>query len=100
MEAVHPRHARPRFVLAARAGSHRHDRLMLPGTLALTDQAGNLETIDTRQIEIQQHRIEEIGRAHVCTPVTNAHLVCPLLLEKKNTPTIILSDITFFAPRT
>src|SRR3546814_8468638 len=28
----------------------------------------------------------EIGRAHVCTPVTNAHLVCRLLLEKtKNT---------------
>src|SRR3546814_6967791 len=26
---------------------------------------------------------EEIGRAHVCTPVTNAHLVCRLLLEKK-----------------
>src|SRR3546814_8562170 len=25
----------------------------------------------------------EIGRAHVCTPVTNAHLVCSLLLEKK-----------------
>src|SRR3546814_8821559 len=24
----------------------------------------------------------EIGRAHVCTPVTHAHLVCPLLLEK------------------
>src|SRR3546814_4126953 len=23
----------------------------------------------------------EIGRAHVCTPVTNAHLVCSLLLE-------------------
>src|SRR3546814_1751916 len=33
------------------------------------------------------HRIlaEEIGRAHVCTPVTNAHLVCRLLLEKKKT---------------
>src|SRR3546814_6291460 len=28
--------------------------------------------------------IDEIGRAHVCTPVTNAHLVCRLLLEKKN----------------
>src|SRR3546814_10904292 len=28
---------------------------------------------------------EEIGRAHVLTPVTNAHLVCRLLLEKKNT---------------
>src|SRR3546814_2017468 len=27
----------------------------------------------------------EIGRAHVLTPVTNAHLVCRLLLEKKNT---------------
>src|SRR3546814_4869266 len=25
----------------------------------------------------------EIGRAHVCTPVTNAHLVCRLMLEKK-----------------
>src|SRR3546814_10729300 len=28
-------------------------------------------------------RASEIGRAHVCTPVTNAHLVCRLLLEKK-----------------
>src|SRR3546814_3374351 len=28
--------------------------------------------------------LEQIGRAHVCTPVTNAHLVCRLLLEKKN----------------
>src|SRR3546814_751885 len=26
----------------------------------------------------------EIGRAHVCTPVTNAHLVCRPLLETKN----------------
>src|SRR3546814_6443084 len=26
---------------------------------------------------------EQIGRAHVWTPVTNAHLVCSLLLEKK-----------------
>src|SRR3546814_8473474 len=29
-----------------------------------------------------QLRTFEIGRAHVCTPVTNAHLVCRLLLEK------------------
>src|SRR3546814_1389988 len=28
--------------------------------------------------------VGEIGRAHVWTPVTNAHLVCRLLLEKKN----------------
>src|SRR3546814_10899077 len=27
---------------------------------------------------------QEIGRAHVLTPVTNAHLVCRMLLEKKN----------------
>src|SRR3546814_6626327 len=29
---------------------------------------------------------DEIGRAHVCTPVTNAHLVCRITLEKKNQP--------------
>src|SRR3546814_7583784 len=28
----------------------------------------------------------EIGSAHVCTPVTNAHIVCRLLLEKNKTP--------------
>src|SRR3546814_15996579 len=28
-------------------------------------------------------RCIEIGRAHVCTPVTNAHIVCRLLLEQK-----------------
>src|SRR3546814_6427071 len=28
---------------------------------------------------------EQIGRAHVCTPVTNAHLVCRRLLENKTT---------------
>src|SRR3546814_1278428 len=27
--------------------------------------------------------LDQIGRAHVCTPVTNAHLVCRLLIEKK-----------------
>src|SRR3546814_10206285 len=27
----------------------------------------------------------QIGRAHVCTPVTNAHLVCRLLLETQQT---------------
>src|SRR3546814_2864609 len=30
-----------------------------------------------------RREIDKIGRAHVCTPVTNAHLVCRLLLEKK-----------------
>src|SRR3546814_9417584 len=31
--------------------------------------------------------VVQIGRAHVCTPVTNAHLVCRLLLEKKKKKT-------------
>src|SRR3546814_5270455 len=31
----------------------------------------------------------QIGRAHVCTTVTNAHLVCRLLLEKKKQKTTI-----------
>src|SRR3546814_10559464 len=32
---------------------------------------------------VNQRLLFEIGRAHVCTPVTNAHLVCRLMLEKK-----------------
>src|SRR3546814_5671517 len=28
------------------------------------------------------HLAQEIGRAHVCTPITNAHLVCRPLLAK------------------
>src|SRR3546814_14781273 len=39
----------------------------------------------------------QIGRAHVCTPVTNAHLVCRLLLEKKKVPALIsLYSTTIF----
>src|SRR3546814_8559235 len=33
-------------------------------------------------------RVAEIGRAHVCTPVTNAHLVCRLLRAKNKQNTI------------
>src|SRR3546814_962137 len=32
---------------------------------------------------LRKRPLAEIGRAHVCTPVTNAHLVCRLLLAKK-----------------
>src|SRR3546814_6900126 len=35
----------------------------------------------------------QIGRAHVSTPVTNAHLVCRLLLEKKKQNKIYTSNI-------
>src|SRR6058998_4199411 len=36
----------------------------------------------------------EIGRAHVCTPVTHHHLVCRLLLEKKKHTSELQSLIT------
>src|SRR3546814_6667472 len=45
----------------------------------------------------EEPKKEEIGRAHVRTPVTNAHLVCRLLLEKKTKklpPTYIISNTT------
>src|SRR3546814_10835238 len=34
-------------------------------------------------IDLATAKAKEIGRAHVGTPVTNAHLVCRLLLDKK-----------------
>src|SRR3546814_6919285 len=46
----------------------------------LFDAAAITERIRARLCE----PMEQIGRAHVCTPVTNAHLVCRLLLDKKN----------------
>src|SRR3546814_5464788 len=39
-------------------------------------------------------RYRQIGRAHVCTPVTNAHLVCRLLLEKNNLTLYSLLTVT------
>src|SRR3546814_1973898 len=35
----------------------------------------------------------EIGRAHVCTPVTTAHLVCCIMLEKKKPLSITTTNI-------
>src|SRR3546814_6991599 len=36
--------------------------------------------------------LTKIGRAHVCTPVTNAHIVCRLLLEKKHAFTLWIKN--------
>src|SRR3546814_5016081 len=38
------------------------------------------------RIEPQIAAVAMIGREHVCTPVTNAQLVCRLLVEKKKMP--------------
>src|SRR3546814_4876867 len=43
----------------------------------------NHKLIDQARGEQSTGKFGEIGRAHVCTPVTNAQLVCRLLLEKK-----------------
>src|SRR3546814_4001912 len=40
----------------------------------------------------------EIGRAHVCTPVTNAQLVCSLLPEEKTATKICHSPRTHTPP--
>src|SRR3546814_7755092 len=47
------------------------------GKVSVADQLSD-EALPRRNIE------GEIGRAHVGTPVTNAHIVCRLLLEKHN----------------
>src|SRR3546814_1914158 len=56
----------------------------------------HIDGADPRAIPHLVHR--EIGRAHVRTPVTNAHLVCRLLLEKKKETTI--TNIHINCPRT
>src|SRR3546814_5834442 len=45
------------------------------------DWAGNIGA--TYVADLGDQTLTQIGRAHVRTPVTNAHLVCRLLLEKK-----------------
>src|SRR3546814_10767939 len=52
--------------------------------LILTRAGRFVETLDSGQLArlAMLREVEQIGRAHVGTPVTNAHLVCRLLLEK------------------
>src|SRR3546814_7727431 len=47
---------------------------------------GDKSPVPRAMSQLVVKRLEiEIGRAHVRTPVTNAHIVCRLLLEKKKT---------------
>src|SRR3546814_4470554 len=43
----------------------------------------SVATTDGQRHLVGEVIVEQIGRAHVCTPVINAHLVCRLLLENK-----------------
>src|SRR3546814_6342774 len=47
----------------------------------------------------EKGELPQIGRAHVCTTVTNAHLVCRLLLDHKQNPRIIHTIITIIPYR-
>src|SRR3546814_10098106 len=58
----------------------RPDRARLGAAERIRDAAARPGAVGGRA---DARRPGEIGRAHVCTPVTNAHLVCRLLLENK-----------------
>src|SRR3546814_10182705 len=62
---------------------HRYGSQIAESMLGCCNTKLFLQTIDsdTRQWASDAIGSQEIGRAHVCTPVTNAHLVCRLLLE-------------------
>src|SRR3546814_2938507 len=61
------------------------DKLFLPGLekMKVLIDSGSFGKILSVRGEFGYWVFEEIGRAHVSTPVTNAHLVCRLLLDKK-----------------
>src|SRR3546814_2025450 len=62
-------------------GSEVYNRLLE----TLYDEAAALDERRFDDWVAMLHEELEIGRAHVRTPVTNAHLVCRLLLEKQKT---------------
>src|SRR3546814_975413 len=69
-----------------RAALEQHYAVHAEGTrrkwkMTLTPKAEPLAE-KLRDIALYGRGIEQIGRAHVCTPVTNAQLVCRLLLAK------------------
>src|SRR3546814_2089511 len=71
-----------RIILDARATARRGDHLQIE--IGALFQPLRLQQSSLGGKFLQSFRqFEEIGRAHVWTPVTNAHLVCRLLLEKK-----------------
>src|SRR3546814_10392973 len=61
------------------------------GTSSSSGVVNPFQTIDRKDVgltlSVTPQISEEIGRAHVCTPVTNAQIVCrPLLVKKKKNP--------------
>src|SRR3546814_4104493 len=73
---------RGRRVVVDHVGDSEHADLSDRARAHRRDPGPDLDDIADGEV---QGIIEEIGRAHVCTPVTNEHLVCRLLLEKNKT---------------
>src|SRR3546814_4359599 len=74
------------LVKVVRVVRYRDDRsahVGAPAKLLRESRAQPLVDPRRRLVEEEHAWLAEIGRAHVCTPVTNAHLVCRLLPEKK-----------------
>src|SRR3546814_4185925 len=69
--------------------------------LIAVDLAGD-QGLERQRVALELHQLQveaKIGRAHVCTPVTNAHLVCRLLLAKNKSATAPPSDWLQANPR-
>src|SRR3546814_3990159 len=66
-------------------GTSERNRLCQRLNLGEQGRLANRRPQIARQAMHQTTFDEQIGRAHVWTPVTNAPLVCRLLLETKNT---------------
>src|SRR3546814_6211185 len=91
LQAARPKasDAASRLAVAKRIGDVMSGQLRL--CVGCRPRAGNggmrgLESEDVEKFDIEDQRrvrLDQLGRAHVCTPVTHAHLVCRLLLEKK-----------------
>src|SRR3546814_7479220 len=83
---VTPRPPRPVTADYDRAfRDHRFDLLVEGGKLvAFIETVAEGAELLIVNVAVDLARQREIGRAHVCTPVTNAHLVCRFLIQIKN----------------
>src|SRR3546814_1134649 len=83
-QAAKPAESKPAAKPAAEAPA-KTASLASPGGSAKVQLASLKDQADAQATwnRLQKKFPEQIGRAHVCTPVTNAHLVCRLLLAKK-----------------
>src|SRR3546814_6498337 len=69
----------------ARAGIAQPDSALERGYCAIVEAIDGARNRVGALLRPHDPLVAQIGRAHVCTPVTNAHLDCRLLLDKKQT---------------